>query len=470
MSAPTPETPPGLTQALAAFIARTTLDDAPAAAVEKSKKVLADTFAVMLAGRAGDVAPPLLRYLDRANAPGPCRILATDRRTSKELAALVNGTFGHALDFDDVLPMMPGHPSAIIVAAALAAATSAPLSGRRLIEAHVVGIEVGAKIGLAITHGHYARGFHGTGTLGIFSALGALARIERLDAGVVAAALGIAASMASGVRRNFGTMVKPFHTGWAARNALVATELANCGMSAAPDALEGKTGFFAAYGVEDSAPENAVAALGAPWAIVDPGVGLKLWPCYNGVQRPMWGLLELRERMGFTAEDIERVQCRMAPGATRVMVYPRPTTGLEGKFSLHYTLAAGALDGRYGFATFSDAAVARAPIRALLERIELTEDERCGAGDPQLHTRAAGARGFVEVEVRTRDGRTDTVRVDTIPGHPSKEMTWDALAAKFADCAREGGIDASRAARAFEMIHRLEACADVEQIVDLLTV
>jgi 2-methylcitrate dehydratase PrpD len=458
----------GLTGALARLIVSSTLASVPAAAVGKSKKVLADTFATIVAGAGSEVAPPLLKYIERSGAEGASPILATDRRTTPELAALVNGSFGHALDFDDVLPMMPGHPSAIIVAAALARPALRRLTGAALIEAHIIGIEIGAKIGVAITHGHYERGFHGTGTLGIFSALGALAKLDALDENAIRTAFGLAASMASGVRRNFGTMAKPLHTGWAARNALTAVDLAGCGLTAASDVLEGRSGFFAAYGVDGSNPARAVEALGNPWAIVEPGIGLKQYPCYNGVQRAMYGLLELRERLALTADTLERIECCMAPGATKVMTYPRPATGLEGKFSMHYALAAGVLDGKYGLATFTDHAVNRPQIRALLDRIELREEARCGADDPLSHTRAAGTRGFVELEVRTRNGRIERMRIDTIPGHPTKELGWDAIEAKFMDCARYGGLAEARAAQAYTSLRTLETCENVSEIVELL--
>ena len=460
----------GLTEAIATFIVGSNIGSPPPAAIEKSKKVLADTFATIVAGAGSEVAEPILRYVDESGGSGASPILATNRRTSRELAALANGTFGHALDFDDVLPMMPGHPSAIIVAAALATLGGKALSGRDLIEAHIIGIEVGAKIGLAITHGHYERGFHGTGTLGIFSAVGALAKLHALDAPTIRMAIGIASSMASGVRRNFGTMTKPLHTGWAARNAVVAVDLARCGFTAAPDVLEGKTGFFAAYGVEGSDAAVAVGNLGRPWAIVEPGIGLKQYPCYNGVQRAMFGLLQLRERMPFTAEMVDRIECRMAPGAMKIMVYPRPVTGLEGKFSMHYALASGVLDGKYGLATFTDEAVNRPAIRALLEKIDAREDPRIGADDPLLHTRAAGTRGFVEVEVHLEDGKHEMIRIDTVPGHPSRELGWEVIEAKFLDCASHGGLDAGHAAHAFSALRTLESCGDLSKIVDLLMV
>ena len=459
----------GLTECIARFVADTPAADIPAQATEKAKKVLADTFACVIAGAGSEVAEPLLRYVERAGAAGDRPILGTRVRTSPELAAMVNGTFGHSLDFDDVLTMMPGHPSSIVLASLLASLGPEKTSGAQLIDAYVIGIEVGAKIGLGITNGHYNRGFHGTGTLGIFSAVAALCRFQRLDANAIRTALGMASSMASGVRRNFGTMTKPLHTGWAARNAIVAVELARCGFTAALDTLEAKSGFFAAYGAERSDPDVPCAALGRPYVVVDPGIGLKRFPCYNGSQRAMHGVLQLRRSLGFDAKTLERLECRMPPGGLQVLIYPRPKTGLEGKFSLPYVLAAGVLDGEYGLRSFTDEAVNRPAVHALMERIEVTEDVRCGGYDPLLETRPAGARGFVEVEVTTSAGRNETIRVDAAPGHPSLELGWDDIRHKFLDCAEHGGVDPARAERTFDALMRLEQCADVDALAGLLT-
>jgi 2-methylcitrate dehydratase PrpD len=459
----------GLTECIARFVAETKPADLPEQATGKAKKVIADTFACIVAGAGSETAEPLLRYVERAGAAGDRPILGTRVRTNAELAAMVNGTFGHSLDFDDVLTMMPGHPSSIVLAALLASLGPQPTSGRTLIEAYVIGIEVGAKIGLAITNGHYNRGFHGTGTLGLFSATAALARFHRLDAATIRIAIGIASSMASGLRRNFGTMTKPLHTGWAARNAVVAVELARCGFTAAPDALEAKSGFFAAYGAERSDPGVGCDALGRPYVVVDPGIGLKLYPCYNGSQRAMHGVLQLRRKLNLTAESLARLECRMPPGGLQVLIYPRPRTGLEGKFSLPYVLAAGVIDGAYGLGSFTDAAVNRPAVQALYGRIEVREDARCGGHDPLLETRPAGARGFVEVEATTTDGRSEILRVDVAPGHPQLELSWDAIREKFLDCAGHGGLDAEKARRAYDTLTQLERCDDVASLASLLT-
>jgi 2-methylcitrate dehydratase PrpD len=459
----------GATEAITAFLAGASAADFPAGAQDKAKRALADTFAVMLAGAGSDEAEPLLRYAGAHAESGAAPILGTGATAAPETAALVNGTLGHALDYDDVLSMMPAHPSAVILAAALASLDGRRASGRELIEAYVLGIEVGARIGLAITMGHYQRGFHATGTLALFSALAALAKLHRLDVAGTRQALGIAASMASGLRRNFGTMTKPLHSGLAARSALTALRLAQCGFTAAPDALEGPFGFFAAYGTADSDPGLAARDLGRPWVIVDPGLALKKFPCCYAAHRAMDGLLALRDRLGFDAAAVERVVCRMPPGVRRVLTYPRPATGLEGKFSLEYPLAAGALDGEYGLASFTDAAVRRPGIAALYDRIDAAEDDTCRGGDPRYDARSIGSRGHVEVEVRLRDGRAERIRVDKAPGAPGRELGWDDLRAKFADCARASRrVRAAAADEAFEAIRILEQAPDVGRIVELL--
>jgi len=455
----------GLTEAVARFISERNFADLPEGAVEKAKKVIVDTFAVILAGAGSEVEEPLLRYLAMSDESGQSPILGTTRHAAAETAALINGSFGHALDFDDVLSMMPAHPSAIIVAALIADLAHYPLTGQAFIEAYVIGVEAGARIAEGITVGHYGRGFHGTGTLGIFSALAALAKAYRLDIATTRTAFGIAASMASGLRRNFGTMTKPLHTGLAARNALAAVRMAICGLSAAPDVLEAKSGFYAAYGVERSDPEVAIRNLGKPWVIMEPGIALKKFACCYASHRAMDAVLVLREQHGFSAADVRRLECRMPPGGMLVLTYPEPLTGLEGKFSLQYPLAAGLLDGSYTLWSFSDEAVARPAIHALLERIDAFEDECCRDDDPLFDTRSSGGRGFVEVDVELNDGRKFGIRVGKSPGHPSRELTWDDISAKFDDCAAMAGISDAR--QAFAALRELEHCSDMTNIVKL---
>ena len=458
----------GLTEIIAHMIVERSLEDFPEGTIDKAKKVIADTFAVILSGAGSEVREPLMKYLSESETHGSTPILGTDHTTSPSMSALINGTFGHALDFDDVLSMMPAHPSAIIVAALIADLSRHALSGRAFIEAYVIGVETGARIAQGITVGHYERGFHGTGTLGTFSALGALAKAYQLDVEQTRTAFGIAASMASGVRRNFGTMTKPLHTGLAARNALEAIRLAQCGLTAAPDVLEAKAGFYAAYGVPSSNPQVAIEALSGPGILLEPGIALKKFACCYAAHRAMDGILVLRARHTITAAEVERIECRMPPGGMLVLTYPLPLTGLEGKFSLQYALAAGMLDGEYSIATFTDAAVNRPEIKELLTRVVALEDECCRDDDPLFDTRSSGSRGFVEVEILLKNGMRDMVRIFKPPGHPSRELSWEEITDKFNDCARQAKIDAAMALEALDQIRALQTCPDVSLIINKL--
>ncbi|HEX6005964.1 MAG TPA: MmgE/PrpD family protein [Burkholderiales bacterium] len=458
----------GLTETVARFIHEKTLSDLPRVALDMAQRAIADTFAVMLAGAGSELAGPLERYLADAGAHGDATVFGTPHTASPEMAALLNGSFGHALDFDDVLSLMPAHPSAVILPALCASVGRETVSGARLIEAYALGIEVGGRIGSGITVGHYHRGFHGTGTLGIFSALAALGKLLHLDVETICTAFGIAASMASGLQRNFGTMTKALHTGWAARSALAAVNLAMCGYTAARDVLEAKAGFFAAYGTADSDPAASARFLGNPWVLVDPGLALKRFPCCYAAHRGMDAVLVLRARHRFAAGDLERLICTMPPGGMRALIHPRPRTGLEGKFSLPYALAAGVLDGRYGLWSFTDEAVQRPAIAPLLERIEAREDPRCAGDDRALERLSPGSRGFVEVQVVLKNGVRDTLAVERPPGHPSRELTWDDIEAKFADCAAYARMPAESASRAFACLRQLETLADIATLIELL--
>jgi 2-methylcitrate dehydratase PrpD len=459
----------GATATIANFIVNTKMSDFPTGSSEKAIKVIADTFAVILAGVSSEVAEPLQRYLDAAGEAGASPILGTGLTTTAETAALINGAYGHALDYDDVLSMMPAHPSAVILATLLAGMNGKTVSGKDFIEAYIIGVEVGGKIGLGITNEHYQRGYHATGTLALFSGLGALSRLHGLDAPTIQQAMGIAGSMASGLRRNFGTMTKPLHSGLAARSALSAVRLAMAGFTAAPDIIEAESGVFATLGTTASDPDITASGLGNPFIISDPGIAIKKFPCCYATHRAIDGVLTLRERLGFDAGSIDNVICRMPIGGMRVLTYPRPTTGLEGKFSLPYSIAAAVLDGQFSLWSFSDEAVRRPEITSLYERIDGHETETSRGDDPQFDKRSSGSRGFVEVEVYLKDGRRDQIRVDAAPGAPVRELTWDELQEKFMDCAKQAPrISEAKAASAFAAIKSLDQAKDISRITALL--
>lgn len=459
---------PGATEGLAWFILETDAGTIPQEAFENAEKCIADTVACILSGSSSELMEPLAGYLASGERYGTRPVIGTDLRAAPQHAALVNAGLGHALDFDDVLSMMPAHPSTVILPA-LFARLPAGTSGRKLLEAYVLGVEAGAKIGLAISNAHYRQGWHATGTLAIFSAVAALGRLLAIDREQFQTAIGIAASMSSGLRCNFGTMMKPMHAAWASHNAVVAVDLALAGITAATDALEAEAGFFSTYGTEQSDLGRLLPALGNPYALIDPGLALKKYPCCYALHRPIDALLMLRDRMALNAGNVEQAICRVAPGALRPLIYDRPRNGLEAKFSLEYTMAAALLDGRLDLAAYSDAGAQRSEIAGLIGKMHKIEDPRCLDGDTEPQTRSAGTIGFVEVTVHKKDGTSDTQRIDKPVGSPQHPLGWDDLEAKFSDCANQAGFSETAGRRAWETWRSIGDAVDVETCVELLT-
>lgn len=182
----------------------------------------------------------------------------------------------------------------------------------------------------------------------------------------------------------------------------------------------------------------------------------------------MVGVLALRSELGLGPDNLKSVHCFLAPGSLRALIYPRPTTGLEAKFSLEYALAAGILDGAYTLWSFTDEAVNRPTAQRLLPRIHVSEDARCAEGDAHATTRGPSRRGFVEVHAQTLKGEKAMCRVDKLPGSPDWELSREELRDKFMDCASVAHLDQARAGEAFERIASLQCEAKLDDVLELL--
>src|SRR6266851_4514397 len=227
-------TPMPLTQELGRFVAGLSFEKLPAAAVETARTGIIDTIATMIAG-AHDPAPQLLRK-GLAPAPGPASLYFSGETATAPEAAWINGTAGHALDYDDV--GCRGHVSTVLVPALLAEAETLGLGGREMFAAYVAGYETWAELARRGPGHHHKKGWHPTGIFGTIGAGAACATLRRLAPEQATAAIALAASQAGGIMANFGTMTKPFHAGRAAHAGLVSARLAEAGFTASPDALE----------------------------------------------------------------------------------------------------------------------------------------------------------------------------------------------------------------------------------------
>jgi 2-methylcitrate dehydratase PrpD len=450
---------------VARFVRASTYASIPEQVRESARQVITDTIAVMLAAAGSDVVPALCGYLRRNPAPGAAPVIGWPARVAPEIAAMINGTLGHALDYDESTSLYPAHPSGPILAALLSCQEPAALDGQALLTAYVTGFQAGGQIARGIGLGHYLRGWHATGTLALFAAVAALAQVRGLAEDEICTAVGIAASLSAGMTRNFGTMTKPLHPGWAARSALVAVELASVGWTANQQILEVPRGYLALYGDERSDPAAVAPEHPVPWLFISPGVALKKYPCCYATHRAIDAVLALRAELG--TGQITGLTCRVPPGGLTQLPYGRPATALEGKFSAPYACAAALLDGQVTLGTFTDAAVTRPQIAALYPLIEVREDPACLGDGP-----ATGDvnDGYVEVTATTAAGQTAAVRVRAPSGSPEHPMGWDEIATKFEACCQSVLMDAGESGALFAALRHIDRQADVRALIAGITV
>src|SRR6266404_5114975 len=263
----------GLTDYVAKFVVNTGYDAIPADVIELGKKSILDGLGLALAGSRAESGPLCLKYLDTLGAPqGGSTIIGTSRKTAPQFAALVNGVSIHADDFDDTqlaaakdrVYGLLVHPTVAVLPAVLALGEQRRISGKDLLLAYHLGVEVECKIAEAMAPRHYEDGFHSTGTCGPFGSAAACSKLLGLDATKTRTALGIAGSRSGGLRENFGTMTKPLQAGHAAGSGVEAAQLAELGWTAAEQILEAERGFFHAFGGSFN-PEAIMDRLGKPW-------------------------------------------------------------------------------------------------------------------------------------------------------------------------------------------------------------
>jgi len=404
-------------------------EELPPEAVRWAKAAILDTVGVTLAGAAEPCAQIVERVLGLGQAGGECLIFGTDRRAAPLDAALVNGTAAHALDFDDVSNSLGGHPSAPILPALFVLGEVLDCTGRDFIAAYVAGFETETRIGRGVHFHHYEKGWHPTATLGVFGAAAACCHLLGLDRGKTAQALAIAASLASGIKANFGTMTKPLHVGHTARNGLFAALLARDGFTANPAALEHKQGFLLVFnGAGTFDAEAILRDWGQPYDIVRPGLGVKQHPCCGSTHPAIDALLLLRAAHEIAPERVARIDSWTHPRRLAHTDRPDPQSGLDAKFSVQYCLARALLHGRIMLEHFEGEAFRDPAAQALMRRVHAApHPEMDTAGDEHL-----GA----EVRITFEDGKTIAQRVGAALGRgPDNPLPEDALAAKFADCA-----------------------------------
>ncbi len=444
---------------LAKRIAEVTYEALPPDAVHWAKVGILDTVGVTLAGCREDTAR--LAGIALGSGAGPSHIFGTDRRVNPLDAAIVNGAASHALDFDDCNNTFGGHPSAPVLSALFALADETGATGREFIAAYVAGFEAETKIALGVNFHHYMKGWHPTATLGTFGSAAACAHLLKLNAEQTAVALAAAVSFASGVKANFGTMMKPLHVGHCARNGLFAALLAREGYTAnAKSAFEHKQGFFEVFnGAGNYDAAKIAAAWGRPWDIVEPGIAIKQYPCCGSTHPAIDAMLNLVREHDVKPADVERIESWTHTRRLEHTNRPDPQSALDAKFSVQYCLARAAIDRKVAIDQFEGEAYKDPKTRELTSRVhaaayttaQFPVDNHFGA----------------EVKVTLKNGTVLTRKVNQPYGRTSKNpLTREQLKDKFVNCALRV-LPAERVEQLYAAIDTLERTDDARQIATL---
>lgn len=424
-----------LTHDIVKFVCETRYKDLPDEVVRLSKGFVLDALGVTLAGTTEKGSRILHTYIRQMGGKAESTILGTGLRAPAPKAALGNGASGHAMDYDDTqlstskegVYGLLTHPSVPVVSAILAVGENLNISGKDLLLAYILGVEVECRLADAINPRHYQAGFHSTATMGGLGAAVAVGKLLRLKEEAMERALGLAASMASGLRENFGTMTKPLHAGRSAENGVTAAQLAKRGFTSARNILEARRGFFNAMagGFDE---KKLMGRLGRPYFIQQPGISIKPYPS-GSLSHPAQDLiLDLVKRHDLYAKDIEAIRVGTNSNVPNALIYPMPKTALEGKFSIPFCMAIAVLERKAGIAQFRDRKVKDPKVVAFMKRVTLYVDQELEAlGYDQVRSR---------VRIELKNGKTVEGRANVGRGHPLKPMSWEELGEKFRDCAR----------------------------------
>jgi len=417
----------GLTDSIAQFVSSGSAVPEEAARIVRTGFI--DTVSTMIAGRNEAVVGIVRQFVAaRRSAAKEARVLFGADSAAAADAALINATAAHALDYDDVA--LGGHPSTVLVPAILAEGEHVGASGADAQRAYLVGYEVWAELLSREADAYHLKGWHPTAVLGTVGAAAAVAHLHKLSPEKCRNALAIAASMASGLVANFGTMTKPLHAGRAAACAIDAVRLAALGLTAAPDAFEHHAGYLAALSPKGRVErERAVTGLGTQLRIFDTGLSIKKYPMCYATHRVIDAVLDLANAHDLKAQDVKQVDATIGVAQASMLRNHSPVTGLEAKFSLEFAVASALVARKVGLSQLTDKFVAEAPVREAMGKVKIaTVDSSC----PVEPIFALNDRVVLEL----RDGRKlDSGDIRFARGNAKLPLKDEELKAKFLDCA-----------------------------------
>lgn len=363
-----------LSKLLARTIVASRPDSVDADASAEAHRALVNYVGCALGGADHEAMDITLEALGRFSGAGHADVIGRREKVDMPLAALLNGISSHVHDFDDTTPSNYIHPTSPVASALFAWAAVNPVSGADFVHAFAIGFDTVTRIGDATYPNHYSAGWHSTGSIGIFGAAVAIGKLMGLNEQKMLWAIGLAATQASGIRDNFGSMAKGFHPGHAARCGLEAAFLARAGFTTGATPLEGPRGFAAVTAGGQLDAEGFVDGLGEMYRFG--GNTYKPYPC-GIVIHPTIELCSSINAGGVSPDDIEAVELRVAP-LVRDLCDQRPTSGLQGKFSIYHAASIGLVRGQGQLSEFTDEAINDPQLVDMRDKVTAVADDSVG--------------------------------------------------------------------------------------------
>lgn len=453
----------GATEKIASFIVNTSYDDIPGDAVEKAKRTALDCLGAALAGVAEPVSQTITGYVTKLGGPPRASVFGAGLRVSVPDAALANGCIAHALDYDDC-GVKIGHPSVLVLPAVLSLGEHLGASGQDTLTAYILGLEVEGKMALDADFKLMQSRLNHQSWYGSIGAAAACAKLLELDVAKTRIALGIAANYACGLAVNHGSMAGAMAAGNACRNGVIAALMADAGITANPDIIEAKNGFYdTLVGAGHYDAERMAQGLGKPFYIESPGIGLKKYPsCYH-THRALDGVFQLLKKHRVRHKDIVEVNVGTSERAMRVLAFSEPETPYQAKFSMPHCIAAAVVDGQVALDTFTSGKMADRDVVETRKKVHLSFPDLPiwpGLADVGPDTEFVGN----PVTIRTTDGRSYNARVDIPRGDPALPLTDDELLVKYRDCS-SSQLSPDEIERSVDLVLGLEKSADIGTLI-----
>ena len=443
---------------VAQFIVRTDLARIPVQVIERGKRCILDALGCGLYGQEFEATKIVSQLAREWGGMPEASILGARVKVPSAMAALTNGIAIHVTEYDDSSVLFRGHPASVVLPPVLALCELEMKSGRDLLLAYILGLEAGGKLGKTMGWSHYEAGWHGTGTIGTIASAAASSKVLGLDEEKTAHALAIAASEASGIRENFGSMVKSFHAGQASSAGVLAALLAKKGYQGSLTAFEGQSGFGRVFSGE-SEMRRWTNELGEPYALMD--VGFKRYPSCATIHPSLDALEDLRKAHPFSWDEVEEVRCLLPPFVLSVLIYPEPHTGLEAQFSLQYCISSFLVHGRLDLSHFEKEAVSDPKVRKLMPRVSMAPSK-----DLESLMKAENLLAPTDIEVKLKK-QTLSKRILEAKGGPSSPLQMEEVKEKFRTCAGRV-LCSEKVEKVIDLVSSLESLQQVRTLTETL--